>query len=580
MATSLRLAASLARQQAHKLERLMQEKEGDGMADARLHINENRLRVDTVLTDDYRVIQTLDVFGEVTKRVANVAAMQMEDGIREQLIRLGWTPPRVGRDGDGHRAARGTWVDVVDLLQGQEQRGVRAPLRAIAEAVGAPLELVVELASAGVLCGSDDQGATFSWAATHAGMRGDPVKLVDVADGSCWYCPALVVDDHSRRMKSRASQRWCAAMKGRNGFGAPFASNGDAQPNERKAVTDPEADPKHPSLLAAIAEGGTLPMFTAAAKQAARNGKGFVWAVVQCQRDAGDGPEIPAPQVKRSSRADSRESARSGAQTGRTSSVLEPIMPAPELKPRVPGESIAPADTAPDASAAITDASGSGTDEALRAELSAIASLNVPDVVDALPTMNHDELLLLHAIETDGKKRVSVLAAIDEALTAAGNDSATDSASAPADSHGDADAVAEPVRVDTQPRAVLTEADPEGLSHVREQGQDPDPAGLLTGKNAKYADPLGITKTAIGDPTGDLRKERSRIAAEKEAERLAAEDAKNVLPKAQAAAARAASEATSQSLNERLKRRRSSFAVSLMGQGATPSSLLASGNRS
>ncbi|KAK6697486.1 hypothetical protein SNK04_014058 [Fusarium graminearum] len=70
-----------------------------------------------------------------------------------------------------------TWVDVVDLLQGQEQRGVvRAPLRAIAEAVGAPLELVVELASAGVLCGSDDQGATFSWAATHAGMRGDPVK--------------------------------------------------------------------------------------------------------------------------------------------------------------------------------------------------------------------------------------------------------------------------------------------------------------------------------------------------------------------------------------------------------------------
>ncbi|KAK6697489.1 hypothetical protein SNK04_014061 [Fusarium graminearum] len=107
-----------------------------------------------------------------------------------------------------------------------------------------------------------------------------------------------------------------------------------------------------------------------------------------------------------------------------------------------------------------------------------------------------------------------------------------------------------------------------------------DPAGLLTGKNAKYADPLGITKTAIGDPTGDLRKERSRIAAEKEAERLAAEDAKNVLPKAQAAAARAASEATSQSLNERLKRRRSSFAVSLMGQGATPSSLLASGSRS
>lgn len=200
------------------------------------------------------------------------------------------------------RAARGTWVDVVDLLQGQGQRGVVCvPLSAIAEAVSAPVGLVVELASAGVLCGSDDRGATFAWAATHAGMRGDPVTLVDVAEGSCWYCPALVVDDHSRRMKSRASQRWCAAMKGRKGFRTPFASNGDAQPNERKAVTDPEAgarvclemrkagvrgsDPKHPSLLAAIAEGGTLPMFTAAAKQAARNGKGFVWAVVQVRAE-------------------------------------------------------------------------------------------------------------------------------------------------------------------------------------------------------------------------------------------------------------------------------------------------------
>lgn len=106
-----------------------------------------------------------------------------------------------------------------------------------------------------------------------------------------------------------------------------------------------------------------------------------------------------------------------------------------------------------------------------------------------------------------------------------------------------------------------------------------DPAGLLTGKNAKYADPLGVTKTAIGDPTGDLRKERSRIAAQKEADRLAAEDAKNVLPKARAAAAKAAEESTAASLNSRLKRR-SAFAVSLLQGGATPSSLLASGNRS
>ncbi|HEL3158066.1 TPA: hypothetical protein UMF67_001785 [Stenotrophomonas maltophilia] len=106
-----------------------------------------------------------------------------------------------------------------------------------------------------------------------------------------------------------------------------------------------------------------------------------------------------------------------------------------------------------------------------------------------------------------------------------------------------------------------------------------DPAGLLTGKNAKYADPLGITKTAVGDPTGDLRKERSRLAAQVEADRKAQEDAKNVLPRARNLAALDAADSTAASLNSRLKRR-SSFAVSLLQGGATPSSLLASGNRS
>ncbi|PJL77218.1 hypothetical protein B9Y88_15135 [Stenotrophomonas maltophilia] len=91
-----------------------------------------------------------------------------------------------------------------------------------------------------------------------------------------------------------------------------------------------------------------------------------------------------------------------------------------------------------------------------------------------------------------------------------------------------------------------------------------DPAGLLTGKNAKYADPLGITKTAIGDPTGDLRKERQRIAAQEAADRKAQEDAKNVLPNALADARRLAAQSTESTLNQRLKRR-SSFAVSLPG---------------
>lgn len=71
------------------------------MADSRDNHGEQRLRVETVLTDDYRVVQTLDVFGHASRRVANVAAMQMDQGIREQLIRLGWTPPADGEPAHG-----------------------------------------------------------------------------------------------------------------------------------------------------------------------------------------------------------------------------------------------------------------------------------------------------------------------------------------------------------------------------------------------------------------------------------------------------------------------------------------------
>ena len=37
-------------------------------------------------------------------------------------------------------------------------------------------------------------------------------------------------------------------------------------------------------------------------------------------------------------------------------------------------------------------------------------------------------------------------------------------------------------------------------------GKVMDPAKLLTGNSAKWADPLGVTKTAVGDPTGQLRR--------------------------------------------------------------------------
>ncbi|HHA2942815.1 hypothetical protein [Stenotrophomonas maltophilia] len=71
------------------------------MADSRKNLGERQLCVDTVLTDDYRVVQTLDVFGHASRRVADVAAMQMDQAIRDQLIRLGWTPPADGGPAHG-----------------------------------------------------------------------------------------------------------------------------------------------------------------------------------------------------------------------------------------------------------------------------------------------------------------------------------------------------------------------------------------------------------------------------------------------------------------------------------------------
>ncbi|EKT4090781.1 hypothetical protein QEG23_000251 [Stenotrophomonas maltophilia] len=98
-------------------------------------------------------------------------------------------------------------------------------------------------------------------------------------------------------------------------------------------------------------------------------------------------------------------------------------MPPKTLTPRVPGEPLPPTETDAATAAAgadVVDAAGGATEPAdqLRAELEAIASLNVPEVLEALTTLNRDELILLHAIETDGKGRVTVLGPISDQLDA------------------------------------------------------------------------------------------------------------------------------------------------------------------
>lgn len=128
-------------------------------------------------------------------------------------------------------------------------------------------------------------------------------------------------------------------------------------------------------------------------------------------------------------------------------------MPAPDLKPRVPGEAPTAETNAADAGAQ-DSASASDPKAELRAELEAIVSLNAPDVIGALPTMNRDELALLRELEAAGKGRVSVLGAVDEALSAG---DAGPSAAPAAGEQAQANSVRAPA-ADTADRPTLTDA--------------------------------------------------------------------------------------------------------------------------
>ncbi|HEL3158063.1 TPA: hypothetical protein UMF67_001782 [Stenotrophomonas maltophilia] len=187
-------------------------------------------------------------------------------------------------------------MDVQAYLQAQPTPGAaRATLAQIAAATGAAMPMLSELVGAGVLIGSDAGGAPFTWAASHGRSEGSPVLLVPDDGEACWYCPSMVVGEYIRRQQAEIALNRIKAMKQRNGFESPRLDLGDAKPSNANAA--PSADtsarvclemrkagvrgsiPTHPSLLAAIVEGGTPEMFAEAARDAARLGKGFIWAV-------------------------------------------------------------------------------------------------------------------------------------------------------------------------------------------------------------------------------------------------------------------------------------------------------------
>jgi hypothetical protein len=99
--------------------------------------------------------------------------------------------------------ARGVWIEVMGLMHDSDLYGVlHWPLKEIAQALGAPLKVVRELATKGVLKGQD-VGLTeaFVYVPRSARKDGEPVVLLDSREGPIWYSSRMVKDEYLRTVR-------------------------------------------------------------------------------------------------------------------------------------------------------------------------------------------------------------------------------------------------------------------------------------------------------------------------------------------------------------------------------------------
>jgi hypothetical protein len=104
--------------------------------------------------------------------------------------------------------ARGVWVEVMGLMHDSDVYGVlRWPLKEIAQALGAPMKLVQELATKGVMKGRD-KGVIEAFVYTPRSGRKDlePVVLVPSQDGPIWYSSRMVKDEHLRAVRGDSTR--------------------------------------------------------------------------------------------------------------------------------------------------------------------------------------------------------------------------------------------------------------------------------------------------------------------------------------------------------------------------------------
>lgn len=105
-------------------------------------------------------------------------------------------------------AARGAWIDILCLLHDAEaEYGVlRWPLKDIANAASAPMSLVKELVTKGVLKGADKGAEPYVYRPKHAGKEGPPVILVAPLDGPVWYSSRFVRDEYVRQRRGESTR--------------------------------------------------------------------------------------------------------------------------------------------------------------------------------------------------------------------------------------------------------------------------------------------------------------------------------------------------------------------------------------
>jgi len=226
-------------------------------------------------------------------------------------------------------AARGAWVDVMCVLHDFDEYGVcRWPLEDLARAAGVSPGSIQELVDKDVLKGADANARAFIHTPRTGNVEGAPVTLVKTEDGGpCWYSPRMVHDEWVRTRRggrtrftpenqpTRIPNRPVGTRQG-NGASSPSSSSSNLSSSTSTTVEETfvraqleapdarataagkackaimahgiQANPSHPELIAAIAEGITTQEFADAALECKNKGKSFPYLIAMVRRRKGE----------------------------------------------------------------------------------------------------------------------------------------------------------------------------------------------------------------------------------------------------------------------------------------------------